>query len=297
MKNLPVTGTVLLAVAALLSGCVTVKDTVYLESLSVTAPVEQPPVHITMNPKEGQVTVTPRFSNMLQERYDDHSIPYTFIGDTFALGHMFHWTIPAAQFGLDLDWMITNGFALTMGLTVSSGNNASLTGGYFGIGIPFQGESMGGRLDGGIQFQQLNYDAYSVVVRNISVLFAADQQEIKYYHDISTSTPMNVYFTFTLNSRYDYPLNFFGSISFTTQNLASFSPNHVWTAIPPLLVYERTDQRADHSTSFLMATPGIIVSVSPTVHVLAGVRFMREMAFSGGESGFSAPMIQWNITF
>jgi hypothetical protein len=297
IQTLALAGTLVMT-GIFFSGCVNVKDTVYLETLQVDGPIAQPPVHLTIDPHAKQFHITPRFSQIGDQSYEDMSVPHSFAGDTFHVtGKNFRWTIPASQAGLDMDYLVSDNVAITGGFTVSSGRNTSRLGGNLGIGFPFQGESLSARIEGGIQFQELGYDAYSVRVREITALFSDPTREITYFHDVGSSTPVNGYFSLTINTHADFPINVFGGFSYSNQTLASFSPRHVWAAVPIAGTYEYTDTRADHSTAFFILTPGLAFTVTPKIRLLAGARIMYDIGLSNGDSRFVAPMMQWDMTF
>ncbi len=296
MKPLIAGNCVVLIAAATLAGCVSIKDTVSLEQLSVRGPVEQPPIHITEHPHASQVTITPRISLAGNEKLEDESITRPLTGDTFHLsGKSFNWTVPGSQIGADFDWMVSNSVALSFGFTMAMGDGESFAGGNVGLGLPFTGENVSGRFDIGLQFQEFGYDAFSVRTRDVTTLFFGSTHEVTYYHDIGRATPMNIFMSLTLNSNSDRPLKFFGNLAFSRQDLASFNPRHVWSGIPPLVEYEYSDTRPDYSVTFLQATPGIYLNTSSRTRILAGVRIMMELEHQADNSTLIAPMIQWDV--
>lgn len=287
----------LVAATAGLYGCGMLKDTVYLQNLSMEGPIAQPPIHLTDHPQARDVHLIPRIScsgnQSLTTRIAGTSYGSPVIGEGT---NNFQWSMAFTQVGLDLDWMVSEYIALDAGVNFSGTQGADLWGGNIGIGFPFTGETVGGRFDLGLQWQSLFYDAYSVVVKEYTPFFSSSTQtEVIYFHDVDRSSPLGFYGSFTLNSRSSGILNGFGSLCVSHQKLVSFQPTH--SEINGIFyVYEYTDARAEQSATFVILTPGLSFSISQTMKLVTGVRLISEFGMGSEAELFVAPMLQMDIT-
>ncbi len=281
-----------IAVVAL-SGCVTVKDTVYLNELSVSGPIQQPPVHLSKDVKGGDVHIIPRFSINQRRGIDGSTGGGTYPTDVMPVPIVnFHWKMPTSQFGLDFDWSVTDGFALTGGVTAAAVDGEDLWGGNFGIGLPFGGNPIAGRFDAGVQLQTMSFDAYSVLVREVTPWYSSTtERSVGYFHDIDHTTPWNIYGSLTLNSVSTGFLNGFANIAVSRQTTASFAPKHVYELLP-FVEYMYTDTRADNTATFLIFTPGISFTLSPAISLLTGFRVLQQFPPDMDATTLFAPMIQ-----
>jgi hypothetical protein len=286
-----------LAVVAI-NGCTTVRETVYLNSLDVSGPIEQPPIHISNKVKAREIHLTPRFSYNQNRQFHSHAA-----GDTYQdyssseKGENFHWETPAAQFGLDIDYLASDHIALNLGVNFAAMHGTVFWGGNMGMGFPFSGPPLAGRVECGLQWQSIAYDAYSVVVREVTSWWSSSTEtSVMYFHDVKRATPWNIYTTLTLNTISDGFLNGFTSISLSWQTAASFHPRHIDTA-GPLYEYHYTDTRADNSMTFLIITPGFVFSLSPSISLLTGIRIMKEMQLDHGKSTLIVPLMQVDLKF
>jgi hypothetical protein len=283
--------------ACCIAGCGSVTDTVYLDDLSVRGPIAQPPVHLTGHPTEGAFHVSPRFSliprGTLDSRIEGNVSPYTNVQPG---QDNFHWSMPPAQYGVDCDWRVSNGFALSFGLSYAATSAQEFWGGNGAIGLPFTGEALSGRFDIGMQVQNMWYDAHSVVVREQTSFFSSNTStSVYYFHDINRVRPWNVYAAFTLNSHSDGLINFFASVSVSRQTLTDFEPSQV-DVYGPLGDYHHTDTRVNQSVTFSFFTPGLAITINPTVKMLMGARLIVPSGLGGQLPTRVAPLFQIDVT-
>jgi hypothetical protein len=206
-------------------------------------------------------------------------------------GDNFYWNMPTTQVGLDFDYRVGENFALNAGISCDASSSSSLWGGNAGIGFPFRGDDLSGRLELGVHWQTLLYDASTVLVRETMSIFSSSETTVYHLRDIDRETPWNMYASLTLNTKSEGALNGFASISYSRQTVANFQPKHV-VVISPIVEYIYTDARLEQTVNFIGVTPGIAFSISPKVRLLGGVHLMWEMAIDNGNTLFVSPMAQ-----
>ncbi len=282
--------------AALLSGCATVTDTVYLNDLTVHGPVQQPPVHLSKDPKAGDVHITPRFSLNRPGRLEGETGGNTYPTDVLPVpANNFHWSMPDLQFGIDLDVSIIDAVAFNAGLTASASDGEDLWGGNFGIGFPFDRETIAGRFEVGVQLQTMVFDAYSVLVREVTPWYSnATERSVYYFHDVDRTTPWNMYGSLTLNSATEGVVTWFANFAVSRQTTARFTPKHAY-ALTPIVEYIYTDTRADNTSTFIIFTPGVAFNISPTVSLMLGARVLQNFSAELEGGTLFAPMLQLDI--
>ncbi len=283
--------------AYVFSGCGTLTQTVYLNDLSVSGPIEQPPVHLTDQAIPGEFHFSPKISfapfKRLETRIDGNIYAG---GPNPPTGNNFRWSMPSALFSMDGDWMVSKGLSFSFGLNYAPKEFEESWGGYAGLGLPFTGENVSGRLEAGMHYQTMWYDAHSVVVTEHTSWFdPVPETSVAYFHDINRSNPLNMYATLTVNSHSENSVNFFGSASVSWQTLAKFEPSNV-DMVGPLGDYHYTDARAEQSATILFLTPGLVFRLSPTVQLLTGARFMKPFGVGDDLPWLVAPMAQIDVT-
>lgn len=294
-----------LLVTGLLVGCANEEYTLYLQDVNVTGPISQPPLHITNNRKDKVLSITPHIAfNTKQDRtvvgqIEGHS-PVDGLGgyqvDTIVnsnqtisfrerrgansmsfSGQNLRWRLPDATAGIDVDYATSKHFAVSFGANYSSVDGVGLWGYRIGLGLFSEGSGAAIRFDGGVEWQTLAYEARTVVVRKTTYLFSSDvDEEIGFFRDKGTSTPMGFYASLTFNTKYDswFP-NVFTQLAICKQSLASFKPV-VQEGVPffPFLTPEVVvhDMRGKFSSTVVIVTPGFYFDIAPSARALAGVR-------------------------
>jgi hypothetical protein len=278
------------------SGC-TVKDTIYLQDVSVSGPVSQPAVHINDGAKAGDVCVSTRGS-VGNERTVDGHVDGSDGANRYATRYMnLSWNLPRSYFGADFDFTLSRGVALAIGIDYSTIHDKSFLGGNTGLGFLFHGEVVSGRFDVGIQLQNLDYDSRTVVEHEVTALFSSSTStDTIYFHDIGNSTLLDYYFSLTINSnRHDWPVNFLAQISLSKQSLTDYRPS---TQIinGPFITHIIVDTRAQSSATFLMMTPGIYINLGNSTRMLAGLRIAKEVELTAGTPDIILmPLLQFDI--
>ncbi len=247
-KKINLLGTGLLSL--LLCGCYTVEQTIYLQDVKVSGPLNQPPLQVTTQNKS-QITITPKFSfnnrKYLSGNVENHT---TVNGDGIYQidtitngdgtrnyqisdansqpfkGDNLRWDITQLNAGLDMDFRLSNGFALIAGISYSGDDNRDYFGGTVGFGLFKLRDNGALRFDAGIIWQNLYYEVATVVVSEVRDIWSGyTSTDVSFFRDRAKSRSVNPYFSLTYNSAYTgSPVNFLLSLGFFTQTVVSFEP-------------------------------------------------------------------------
>jgi hypothetical protein len=284
----------------LFSGCETVQETIYLRSVDVSGPVSQPPLHLVTDNTERNVCFSPHAS--FRQRATMEGDLVTDIPAEYATtGKTLRWDMTDASFGGDFDFRLSKSVALTVGLNYAAGGGETYWGGTAGLGFLFHGDHASSRLELGVQFQSIQYDAMTVVVKTVTPLFSSPTTSVDFFHDIGRSEPFGFYGSLTVNSHNEnWPINLFGQIAFVKQGLTTFTPHTEYEGIgiPPFIfpTHITTDTRTGTSVVLFHFTPGFYLNVGSNVRFLAGVRLTDEISIENNSVGFiAAPVMQFDI--
>jgi hypothetical protein len=292
-------GTLIIALM-LMVGCGTVQDTLYLQNVQVQGSTSQRPIHVTAKSTDGKsVYVTPHISiNTKTSLSGSLSPQYSGrIPDTLSAFQRkgLNWRLPSVQFGLDLDCGLSHNVALMLGLGQEVVNQRSLWDGYAGIGSLGRGENSAVRLDLGVQFQEVSYQAATVLVHTETPLWGKPSTQTAYFVDSDKDTHVNFFASFTVNSTHDdWPANLFFQGGLSTQKLTDFSPKSevVQTGF---YTYVRSDQRAESSSFWLYAVPGVYFNVGQSNRLLLGMRISDQVGIENANSSvFFSPVLQFD---
>jgi hypothetical protein len=205
---------------------------------------------------------------------------------------------------LDLDFRITRNFALFTGINYAGSSNKSTWGGTAGLGLFGEGNGMAFRLDAGLHFQSINYDAYTIAEITESGIFSSSEEYVIFYHDIDNSTHFDPFVNFTYNSaKRDWVINFFLNAGYSVQTLLDFDPKTVdydWYFFPPFVYHTTTtyDFRGETTAGFAHLTPGVYFNLAEKSRILLGVRFYFETQLKDAtKQTFILPLIQVDFSF
>ena len=291
-----------------LPGCTTTEYTLYLQDVRVEGPVSQPPVSITDRNQEKPLRISPHFTmspgnnRTLWGQLDGHSPVdangryqvdtavnggshsvsfheragannFTFIGQNL------HWDQPSSSFGVDIDYAFARHWALSLGADYSSVAGNGLWGYRAGLGLFSESEKSAIRFDGGARWQELRYEASTVIVKT-TTSGSSTNEEVGFFRDTGKSMPMDYYAAITFNTKNpEWLVNIFLQTALSKQTLAGFKP----TVMEPVMVFLPVpiplqpdvivhDQRAEFSSTFVIFTPGIVLNFDQSTRLLVGTR-------------------------
>jgi len=312
-------------ISLLFNACTTIQ-TLYLQDVEVTGPINQSPIHITDSTDTPSVTISARFSYNPEKEikartegtpkvnedgfYQVDTIYYngtiTYKKNSSANlypypGQNLTWNFVTVTAGLDFDFKLSRNFALFVGVNYAGGNNKSLWGGTGGLGVFGVKNGIAFRLDAGLHIQSIAYDAYTIAEVKETDFFGSTEEYVLFYHDIDNSTNFYPFVNFTFNTaKFDLVLNIFINGGYIVQSLLDFEPKTIdydWFPIPlPPFVYQTTttiDFRGETTAGFLHFTPGIYFSIAEQSRILIGARFFYETQLEEAtENLFILPMMQ-----
>ena len=311
-----------------LSGCTTVQ-TLYLQEVEVTGPINQSPIHIT-DSSGTSVTISARFSYNPEKEIKAKTDGTPMVNDegfyqvdtiynsngtiTYKKsnenrfqyqGQNLTWNFATVTAGLDIDFKLSRNFALFAGVNFAGGNNKSLWGGTGGLGVFGVKNGIAFRLDAGFHIQSIAYDAYTIAEVKETDFFGSSEEYVLFYHDIDNSTNFDPFVNFTFNTaKTDWILNIFINGGYSVQSLLDFEPKTIdyeWFPIPlPPFVYQTTttiDFRGETTAGFLHFTPGIYFNFAEQSRILIGARFFYETQLKEATQNlFILPMLQVDFT-
>jgi len=307
-------------ILASLCGC-TVTRTIYLQDVVVNGPVSQPPLNIT-DERNSNFTVSPRIfvhtkSSVLANNGGHSPVDSrgVFIIDTafnsdgtikfrsspknsnFYKGDNLRWNIPDFTAGIDLNYKFSDHFAISAGFDYSTEDRKSFTGGYSGIGF-FNYENRSAiRLDIGVKWQTLSYDALTVIEYQYDSIFGSGDKEIFFYHDIGKFTSTDPYIALTYNTAGNSPLNFYLGAGYFTQSLTDFQPSSWNEEYHPFGVIILTqDFREETTAGFLYINPGVYFNIGETGRLIIGSRILFETQIEESDNSVLViPQIKFDL--
>ena len=286
-------------ICIILSGCTTVKDTLYLREAEVTGPIMPAPIHLTDNTDTPSFTISPRFFYNTQKNLygniEQYSSYYSLDSSFIPSEHSLMWDITALNAGIDMDLAISKVIALSFGINYSSKSNFSVWGGNFGIGFNTFNPGSAFRFDVGMQIHSMQYDAYTVVHRVVEDFWGNGESYTFFYRDVGESTHFDPYFNLTFNTAYkSWPVNIFFNAGYVIQTLFSFEPRTTYRYYPLTNTqYIKTDNRGSSTAGFINLTPGIFFYLGESSRILLGTRFYIETQISNADPQyFIMPMMQ-----
>ena len=314
-----------LSLFVIISGCTTVNQTIYLQDIKVSGPIDNPPLNITTDQKKGSFTFSSRFSindnKSLSGRIEKHTdVNYDGIYRVDTLfnndgtrsyressgnvneynGKNLEWDIPNFLAAFDMDYAVGNNFALNVGLNYSVQNQDDFLGGCAGLGFFSENEGTALRFDVGVMWQSLSYVASTVVITTVKPFSGSPTTTVDFFKDRNKSTNWNPYAFLTFNtSSQNTPLNFFLNIGLFGQTLFDFEPSDPNPEYYPFgVTVIRNDQRGESTTTFLTLGTGVFLNLTERSKIIAGVRFMKETQIEEtSKSLFILPVLQVDIGF
>jgi hypothetical protein len=310
--------------------CTTTKQTLYLQEIEISGPINQAPIHITDSIQTPSVIISPRFSVNTQKNitantgghsmvntngvfqvdtsfFDDGTVKYTEAPGQNVLqfeDHDLTWNVSTFTAGIDFDFLLTSNFALFGGVSYSSQQGGGVWGGNAGLGLFGNGKSVSFRFDAGVHIQTIKYDAYTIADIQSEDIFGGSDEYVVFYHDIDKSTNFDPFINFTINSsNKEWLINYFFNAGYSIQSLYDFGPQapdtryYNFLFLFPTGIVITQDFRGENSAGFFNFTPGIYFNLNENSRVLLGVRFYFETQLENpSTSTFILPMLQADFT-
>ncbi len=310
---------------AIISGCSTVTQTLYLQNMQVSGPVANTPLNITTRDKKDTFTFSARFSvndnQKINGRVEGHSNVDPL--GSYAVDTVFNnngtwyykpsdknvrpyegsnleWNLPNYSAAVSVDYSPGENLSLNLGLNYAVQNQASYSGGNAGIGFFSVKGNSAVRLDAGVIWQEMSYVASTVMVTTDKPFSGPSTTTVDFFKDRNRSTNWNPYVSLTYNSISETALvNYFISAGFFSQTLFDFTPSSPNPEYYPFaFTVIRNDQRGESTASFFHITPGIFFNMTDNSKILFGVRILKETQIEdASKSLFVLPVLQLDMNF
>ncbi len=290
----------------LLVSCTSIKETIYLQDVEVKGPMNPPPISITKDKSPGTLTLSPRIAinqyseiwgNIGTRKYVSSSQDSVFRS---SFKNLF-WKMPKAAFGLDFDFTVFNGFAVTGGLNYSTAEQNKLLGGSLGISLFKERNASAIRFNAGILVQELYFDAKTIVERITKPVYGNPDTTLTYYFDRNKNADVDIYVMLTYNTTMkNFPINFFISAAYYTQTILDFNPRTTTDLTYSIFLSEKIteDARGEASSSYLSAVPGIFIDLNDWSRLVLGARMIYDIGPRiSSRDFFILPVIQLDTSF
>lgn len=291
-------------------GCA-VED-VYLQNLRADGPVTLPPVHVTTDSMAMKLRFSPRISwnnrTGITGRIDGHSLVnsrgvYEVDSSVFPSGTVYRenpnvntsqfrgknleWNTPQVQVGLDMEYAVSNGFALTGFVEYSRNTQTDFLAMGAGMAVLFGKGEIGGRLEGGVLYRDVSYDLQYVVTSRVGFSSTPD---VYFRSERRKDQTVNVYGALTLNTKSPTSLvNGLLSLALSGGSLISMG-------VPSPTGGSAGDVQG--GSTLLSVSPGIFIDIGREVRFLTCVRFVVPLGVEdAAPSSFIMPMAKFEFAF
>ncbi len=287
-------GVFILTAAVAFNGCYIAEPVVQLNNIDVDGPIHQVPIRVTDNDMAGHLRVTPHIEFMPKRKLEgilqiqtDQGITNDF--PQYDTTVNLQWTLPSYVAGVSFDCGLSKVVSLSAG-----GNYSEVNGKHFfewdlGLGLCFEGENSGGRLEAGIQWEDIFYKATFDQYEVDHYFSGADS--VKYLYSFGgsgTHSNANLYVDLTLNTRFfDSPVNGFIRIGYGETSLIDAS-----------MFTGQESENISQSVGFVSLTPGLYFDVDKWDRLLLGCQFISPTSLNSSNPGWLvSPVVQFDFTF
>ncbi len=300
MKNFLKVIVLPLLLGIILQACGFTSDTLYLQEAEVYGPINQPPVSFMNDSNDKTFSFSPKIylngTKKLKGQVSGHSKVNS--AGIFAVdsslddsgymifkekktdnkfdfeGQNLTWHTPDYLVGFDLDYYMTSKFILSGGLTLSEVDNSNLFGWRLGVGLGGITNNVGIRFDAGLVWQEYEYSAQTVVVRDTWSFAGSSEDLVYYFDDRGKTTNLNHYVSINFHySNREAVLNPFISFAYSKQKILDFEPHSARQEEFPIYGYNTIDLRGDADVSYLVITPGAYFHVNDWIKLVVSAKY------------------------
>ncbi|MCF8241812.1 MAG: hypothetical protein K9J16_10530 [Melioribacteraceae bacterium] len=301
------------------SACANVTDMLYLQDVSVYAPINQPPINIVNSDSSKHLIISPRIfingSKNFTGKVDGHTyvndkgifqVDTSFTPDGFRQFNEppavniyeysednLNWYVPDFSAGFDIDFKANQHFSITSGVSVSQLNQESLYSWKLGAGFSGMEGNFGLRLDAGVIWSESIYYAETVLIRNSGT----NPGEVFFFVDKAKTTNADHYFSINLSYEDgDLPINPFIGFTYSRQTILDIEPRNLKSPIDRRAALIKEDFRGTKSIGSMIITPGVYIKISDWNRLLFGIRIFNsdDIRKTAGGS-IVVPMIQLDL--
>ncbi len=286
--------TAMIALPILGEGCYVSEQVVQLNNMQVDGQIHQVPIRVNDGDASGHLTITPCVEFMPSKRIEG-SLQVPTDGEISSLPQYdttmnLQWNLPSLVAGVGMDYGLTKVVSLS-----ADGNYSQINGKHsfewdLGLGLCFEGENSGGRLEGGVQWENMSYHAVFDKYEVDHYIFGGGDS-IKYLNSFEVNgdrSDWNLYVNLTLNTRFaNSPVNGFVRIGYSNTSLID---NDMFSS----------EDEVDYSKSvgFISLTPGLYYDMGKWNRIVVGCQFMSSSSLNTSTPGWLvSPVVQFDFTF
>ncbi|MGO9482688.1 MAG: hypothetical protein ACLP05_13040 [Candidatus Kryptoniota bacterium] len=281
------------AAAFMFDGCYVPEQVVELDNLKVDGQIHQMPIRVNDGDMSGHLRISPylefmpktNLTGVLQIQTNQDISQLSPYDSTRNLD----WNMPSYVGGLSFD------YGLSKILSFSAGGNYSQADGKhsfewdMGLGLCFDGENGAGRIEAGLQWQDISYDASFDKYEVYQYYSGIDSVKFVDSFGINGSySTANFYINLTLNTKYTTsPINGFVRIGY---GVTSLLDDGMFPA----------SQNVDisSSTGFITVTPGLYYDINKSNRIILGCQFMSPTSLDNSNpSWLFSPVVQLDFLF
>ena len=284
-------------------GCASIERTTYFGDIETSGPIISPPTHVNIDKQPGEITISPKISlismqsikGTTNDRLDKTiNLPD---GNTYSASEEnLLWNFSDYTLSADLDYKFSHLFSIFGGMNISGQRNSqTYTGGYLGLGIHNYEGPFSIRFDLGLNIQNYDYIAVTVIYTRTNTVFGSDES-MEVYKDKGKSTNINPFFTLIVNTNEKNKLmNFFGELGFFSQSILNLDPGESnFNSFSILYSSVAFDKKAIYTAYFIYLTPGINLNLSPNVKLVLATKVIKYLNV-GPKSIIMLPSIQMDF--
>ena len=274
-------------------GCVSTRPLVVARSVDIAGPIHQVPVRVTDGNIKGQLRLTPHIEFSREKDLEgttglNNDINLEQYGNYDSTNNV-NWTLPSYVAGLSLDYGLSEAVSLSAGATYSDMNGRESYEWDGGLAVCFQDRNIGGRLEAGVQWQDIRYDVFLDrydLIGGWSTRGSTSRYlySIRRYGKFLTA---NFYCDFVLNTKVkSSPVNGFVRAGYGVTSILS---NDML----------RVSEDGDIATSvgFFSLTPGLFFDLTKWNRLVLGCDFINPAGMTGPKPRWLImPLVQIDFT-
>lgn len=278
----------------ILSGCTTTEPMIIARDVAVTGPFHQLPVRVTDRNMDGHLSITPHIAFMQKTNFSgvaelNNESDLNMYGVNDSTNNL-HWNLPSYVAGLSIDYGLSKTLSFSAGGTYSNADGKKSLEWDFGLAACFQDEAIGGRLEAGVQWQDINYSALFDRY-NLDQNWSTGEEVATYLYSFDRYGKYvtgNVYVDLTLNTKYRRsPVNGFIRIGYGVTSVLSND-----------MLSLNEDGDVATSVGFINVTPGLYFDITRWNRLLLGCDFAAPVTMTSSTPQWLAiPVAQIDFTF
>ncbi len=282
-----------LAASVIQWGCVSTRPVVLARSVDITGPIHEVPVRVTDGSMKGQLRLTPHIEFSGRKSLDgttglNNDTNLERYGNYDSTSNVY-WTLPSYVAGLSLDYGLSEAVSLSAGATYTDMNGNKSYEWDGGMAVCFQDRILGGRLEVGVQWQDISYnvilDRYDLISYS-----STDGSTVRYLYSIDRYgryLTANFYCDFVLNTKVESsPVNGFVRAGYGVTSILSND-----------MLRATEDGDIATSVGFFSLTPGLFFDITKWNRLLVGCDFISPAGMTGSNPRWLImPLVQVDFT-